>query len=186
SDARFMLAEQGIEAAEIDEAIANFDVRNLAGLAASLANAVTGLTTMMLFLLTVMIFLVMDAGGFNHRLEAIHRHKPDVADALVDFGHRVRRYLIVSTIFGLIVAVIDYPALVWLGVPLAMTFVVLSFVTNYIPNIGFVLGLVPPAFIALLSGGVSTMVWVIVIYCVANFVIQTILQPKFTGDAVGI
>lgn len=186
SDARFMLAEQGIEAAEIDEAIANFDVRNLAGLAASLANAVTGLTTMMLFLLTVMIFLVMDAGGFNHRLEAIHRHKPDVADALVDFGHRVRRYWIVSTIFGLIVAVIDYAALVWLGVPLAMTFGVLSFVTNYIPNIGFVLGLVPPAFIALLSGGVSTMVWVIVIYCVANFVIQTILQPKFTGDAVGI
>ncbi|MGO1167730.1 MAG: AI-2E family transporter, partial [Janibacter sp.] len=45
---------------------------------------------------------------------------------------------------------------------------------------------IPPAFIGLLSGGVSTMVWVIVIYSVANFVIQTILQPKFTGDAVGI
>lgn len=186
SDARFLLAEQGVEAAEIDEAIANFDVRNLTGVATSLANAVTGLTTTMLFLLTVMIFLVMDAGGFNQRLAAIHRYKPDVADALVDFGYRVRKYWIVSTIFGLIVAVIDYAALVWLGVPLAMTFALLSFVTNYIPNIGFVLGLIPPAFIGLLSGGVSTMVWVIVIYSVANFVIQTILQPKFTGDAVGI
>ena len=186
SDGREFLNSQGIEAEEIDEAIANFDLRNLTGLASSLANTVTGLTTTMLFLLTVMIFLVMDAGGFGHRLAAIHRHKPDVADALVDFGYRVRKYWIVSTVFGVIVAVIDYAALMWLGVPLAMTFGLLSFVTNYIPNIGFVLGLIPPAFIALLSGGVSTMVWVIVIYCVANFVIQTILQPKFTGDAVGI
>ncbi len=30
------------------------------------------------------------------------------------------------------------------------------------------------------------MVWVIVVYSVVNFVVQTILQPKFTGDAVGI
>lgn len=186
SDVRFLLAERGVEAAEIDAAIANFDVRNLTGIATSLANTVTGLTTTMLFLLTVMIFLVMDAGGFKHRLSAIHRTKPDVADALVDFGYRVRKYWIVSTVFGVIVAVVDYVALVWLGVPLAMTFALLSFVTNYIPNIGFVLGLIPPAFIALLSGGVSTMLWVVVVYCVANFVIQTILQPKFTGDAVGI
>ncbi len=186
SDIRLLLAERGIEADEIDRAIADFDLRNLTGIATSLANAVTGLTTTMLFLLTVMIFLVMDAGGFGLRLAAIHRQKPDVADALVDFGYRVRRYWIVSTVFGLIVAVIDYMALVWLGVPLAMTFALLSFVTNYIPNIGFVLGLVPPAFIGLLSGGLKTMLWVIVIYSVVNFVIQGILQPKFTGDAVGI
>lgn len=186
TDLRLMLAERGIEADEIDRAIANFDLRNLTGIATSLANTVTGLTTTMLFLLTVMIFLVMDAGGFGLRLEAIHRQKPDVADALVDFGYRVRRYWIVSTIFGLIVAVIDYAALEWLGVPLAMTFALLSFVTNYIPNVGFVLGLIPPAFIGLLSGGVSTMLWVIAIYSVVNFVIQGILQPKFTGDAVGI
>ena len=185
-DGRDLLLEQGIEAQEIDEAISNFDLRNLTGLATSLANTITGLTTTMLFLLTVMIFLVMDAGGFKGRLSAIHRHKPDVADALVDFGTRVRKYWIVSTVFGIIVAVIDYFALVWLGVPLAMTFGLLAFVTNYIPNIGFVLGLIPPAFIALLSGGVSTMIWVIAIYSVVNFVIQSIFQPKFTGDAVGI
>lgn len=186
AEGRVMLAERGVEAEEINQAISRFDMANLTGIARSLANTVTGLTTMMLFLLTVMIFLVMDAGGFSRRLDAIHRYKPDVADALVDFGYRVRRYWIVSTIFGIIVAVIDYAALAWLGVPLALTFGLLAFVTNYIPNIGFVLGLVPPAFIALLSSGVPTMIWVIVIYCVANFVIQTILQPKFTGDAVGI
>ncbi|WP_433954868.1 AI-2E family transporter [Janibacter indicus] len=93
-DARDVLSAKGVDAQEIDEYISNFDLRNLTGLATSLANTITGLTTTMLFLLTVMIFLVMDAGGFKGRLSAIHRHKPDVADALVDFGYRVRKYWI--------------------------------------------------------------------------------------------
>lgn len=185
-DGRRMLVERGISEQQIDDFIKNFDLKSLSGVAKTVANTLTGLTTTMLFLLTVIIFLAMDAGGFPRRLTAIHRYKPDVADALVDFGLRVRKYWIVSTIFGLIVAVIDYVALLALGVPLAATFGLLAFITNYIPNIGFVLGLVPPALIALLDGGVTTMIWVVVIYSVVNFVIQTILQPRFTGDAVGI
>jgi hypothetical protein len=38
----------------------------------------------------------------------------------------------------------------------------LAFITNYIPNIGFVLGLIPPALLALLQGGVRQAVLVIV------------------------
>ena len=62
----------------------------------------------------------------------------------------------------------------------------LSFITNYIPNIGFVLGLIPPALLALLQGGVRQAVLVIVAYSVINVMIQSLLQPKFVGDAVGL
>ena len=185
-DGRRQLLEWGINDSQINNAISQLDLQSLTGVARSLADTLTGLTTTMIFLLTVMIFLVMDAGGVAGRMDTLHRHKPDLADALVDFGLRVRKYWIVSTIFGVIVAVIDYGALLWLEVPLALTFGFLAFVTNYIPNVGFVIGLIPPAFLGLLSGGVSTMLWVIGVYAVSNFVIQTILQPKFTGDAVGI
>ena len=54
------------------------------------------------------------------------------------------------------------------------------------PNIGFLIGLVPPALLALLTGGPSLMITVIVVYCVLNFIIQSVLQPKFVGDAVGL
>jgi AI-2 transport protein TqsA len=73
-----------------------------------------------------------------------------------------------------------------IGVPLYVTWGVLAFVTNYIPNIGFILGVLPPALIALLDGGVGSMVAVVVVYTVINVVVQTIIQPRFTGDAVGI
>ncbi|OLT21107.1 hypothetical protein BJF78_08560 [Pseudonocardia sp. CNS-139] len=88
--------------------------------------------------------------------------------------------------FGLIVAVLDTVALLLLGVPLAVTWGLLAFVTNYIPNIGFVIGLVPPALLALIVGGPQQMVAVIVVYCVLNFVIQSLVQPRFVGDAVGL
>jgi predicted PurR-regulated permease PerM len=61
-----------------------------------------------------------------------------------------------------------------------------AFITNYIPNVGFVIGLVPPALLGLLEGGPQLMLLVIVVYTVLNFVIQTVIQPKFVGDAVGL
>jgi AI-2 transport protein TqsA len=63
---------------------------------------------------------------------------------------------------------------------------VISFITNYIPNIGFVLGVIPPALIGLLQGGWSLMFLVIALYSVINFVIQTLIQPKFVGDSVNL
>ena len=54
--------------------------------------------------------------------------------------------------FGLIVGVLDGAALAIIGVPLPVLWGVLSFLTNFIPNIGFIIGLVPPALPALLDG----------------------------------
>ena len=62
----------------------------------------------------------------------------------------------------------------------------LAFITNYIPNIGFIIGLVPPTIIALLEKDVVTAIIVVVVYCVLNFVIQTIIQPRVVGVTVGL
>jgi predicted PurR-regulated permease PerM len=120
------------------------------------------------------------------RLGVIRETRPHIADGLANFATRVRKYWIVTTVFGFIVAVLDVIALAIIGVPLFVTWGVLAFVTNYIPNIGFILGVIPPALIALLDGGVGSAVAVVVAYTVINVVVQTIIQPRFTGDAVGI
>ena len=48
------------------------------------------------------------------------------------------------------------------------------------------IGVVPPALLALLEGGPQLMIIVIVAYSVINFVIQSIIQPKFVSDAVNL
>ena len=97
-----------------------------------------------------------------------------------------RKYFAVATIFGGIVAVLDTIAIWSVGIPAPVLWGLLAFVTNYIPNIGFIIGLIPVALLALLTGGVSQMVLIIVVYCALNLVIQSVLQPKFVGDAVGL
>jgi predicted PurR-regulated permease PerM len=92
----------------------------------------------------------------------------------------------VSAGFGLVVAVLDGIALQIMGVPGAFVWAVLAFVTNFIPNIGFVIGVIPPALIALLDSGPATMIAVIIVYSVINFVIQSVIQPRVVGDAVGL
>jgi predicted PurR-regulated permease PerM len=54
------------------------------------------------------------------------------------------------------------------------------------PNIGFIIGVAPPALLGLLTGGPSLMLIVIAVYCALNFVVQSIIQPRFIGDAVGL
>jgi AI-2 transport protein TqsA len=89
-------------------------------------------------------------------------------------------------VFGFIVAVLDVIGLAIIGVRLFVTWGVLAFVTNYMQTLASSSGVIPPALIALLDGGVGSAVAVVVVYTVINVVVQTIIQPRFTGDAVGI
>jgi hypothetical protein len=68
-----------------------------------------------------------------------------VLNALDVFARGTGKYFGVATVFGGIVAVLDGAALVILGIPAAGLWALVGFVTNYVPNIGFIIGLVPPA-----------------------------------------
>lgn len=176
----------GYGSQQIQALASSFQLSSLAAPAQSLLGAVTGGASLLALIVAVVLFLSFDAAGMGDRIAVIKQTRPHIADGLVSFAGRVRKYWIVTTIFGAAVAVLDMVALFIIGVPLALTWGVLAFVTNYIPNIGFVLGVIPPALIALLDGGVGSMIAVIIVYTVINIVVQTIIQPRFTGDAVGI
>ncbi|MGI9614378.1 MAG: AI-2E family transporter, partial [Acidimicrobiales bacterium] len=152
----------------------------------SALSGVLGLLSTLGLLAFAMVFVVMDTERFESALDFVTRDRPGIVDGMQSFASSTRSYFVVSSIFGLIVAVFDVIALVALGIPLALVWGVLAFITNYIPNIGFVIGLIPPALLALFTGGWQLSLWVIVIYSVLNVVIQSIIQPKFVGDAVGL
>lgn len=180
------LTRFGVGPDQLREAAHSLNWGQLVGVVGSMLSGVAGIATNVVFLLTLVLFLIAEVSGVGARLRAIAMDRPDVAVALAGFASGTRKYMVVSTVFGLIVAVLDTIALLLMGVPLAVTWGLLAFITNYIPNIGFVLGLIPPALLGLLAGGPSLMVAVIVVYCVLNFVVQTLIQPRFVGDSVGL
>jgi AI-2 transport protein TqsA len=91
-----------------------------------------------------------------------------------------------TALFGAIVGALDSAALWLIGVPLPLAWGFFSFITNFIPNIGFVIGIIPPSLLGLLDGGWQEMVLVIVAYSVLNVTIQTFIQPRFVGNSVGL
>ncbi|WP_165700133.1 AI-2E family transporter [Ornithinimicrobium ciconiae] len=139
-----------------------------------------------LIVVTLLVFLAFDSAHASTLATQAREHRPHLVDALGTFARGTRSYLGVSAAFGLIVAVFDAVLLWALGVPGAFVWGVLAFVTNFVPNIGFVIGVVPPALVGLLEGGPALMLWVIVLYSVANVVIQSIIQPRYVGNAVGL
>ncbi|MFC4123313.1 AI-2E family transporter [Nocardia rhizosphaerae] len=180
------LAAAGVSDEQIQKALQSIDVNKLVGYLDELLGGVLGVFSNLFFVVALLLFMAVDGMSIRQRMSVVTRERPAIAHALTEFALGTRKYLVVSTVFGAIVAVLDGGALWLLGVPLPLLWALLSFITNYIPNIGFIIGVIPPALLALLDGGPGLMIWVIVIYSVINFVIQSIIQPKFVGDAVGL
>lgn len=186
TEALAQINKMGLSTSTLTNALSSVNLSSFAGLAQTVLNGLTSGLSLLALMLATIFFLVFDAAGIGDRLAIIRGSRPQVADALQEFAHSVRLYWVVTTVFGLIVAIIDVAALAIIGVPLALTWGVLAFVTNYIPNVGFVIGLVPPALIALLALGPTQAIVVVVVFTLINVIVQTLIQPRFTGDAVGI
>ncbi len=183
---RAWLASLGVGPDELRTALAEISFSKVANLLAVILAGLVSTFSNLLFLLFVIAFMALDAGGFASRLSYVRRSHPNVVGALDTFASGTRRYLLVSTVFGFIVAALDAGFLWIAGVPLPLLWGLLAFITNYIPNVGFIIGVIPPAVLGLLEGGPGLMIAVIVAYSVINFVIQSIIQPKFVSDAVDL
>ncbi|MCL2532937.1 MAG: AI-2E family transporter [Nocardiaceae bacterium] len=185
-DVRDQLDQWGIGSDQIQNALSGVDFGKAIDLAEAAVSGLLGVFSNLFFVLALLLFMAFDGMSMHDRLAVVTRHRPEIAYAIETFASGTRSYLIVSTVFGLIVAVIDGAALWWLGIPLPVLWALLSFITNYIPNIGFILGLAPPAALGLLEGGPRLAIIVVVVYSVINVLIQSVIQPKFVGDAVGL
>jgi AI-2 transport protein TqsA len=183
---RQTLAGFGVGPAQIQAATAGISLNSVVGLVGGILSGFSGLLSVVVLILALLLFFIADAATFDKRLASIAADRPHIVGALESFARGTRSYLFVTAVFGAIVAVLDTVALAIMGIPLAILWGILAFITNFIPNIGFIFGLVPPAILALLTGGWTLFVIVVVVYCVLNVVIQSLIQPRFIGDSVGL
>jgi AI-2 transport protein TqsA len=181
-----VLQSVGISQDKLQDFVNELSPSRLVGVASGLLGGLAGVLSDVFFLIVLLFFTVVDAGDFASKLARAPVHGRRLAQVFDRFARGSRQYLAVATVFGAIVAFCDLIALWILDIQYAWLWALLAFITNYIPNIGFVIGLVPPTIIALLDKDVVTAIIVVVVYCVLNFVIQTIIQPRVVGVTVGL
>jgi predicted PurR-regulated permease PerM len=134
----------------------------------------------------VVAYLLLEAPNGERRILWASNGSEEVLARAKAAGNRLRDYIVARTVLGLVAAVLDFAVLVILGVPSALLWAVLSFLFSFVPNIGFILALVPPTIVAFAVSGLPTAIAVVIAYCLINVLIDYILQPRYIGATVDL
>ena len=155
-----------------------FDPKQLVALAGNLLGTVLQGLSKSLFVVIIMVFELI-------RLADLQFHNFRGKKASTEFQNRVNqtvedvvKYISVTGWNGLINATANYLWLLVLGVDFALTWAVISFFFNFIPNIGIVMAIIPPAAIALLEYGWVRALLVVAGYVILNLIAENVIKPR--------
>ncbi|WP_426623447.1 AI-2E family transporter [Leifsonia sp. McL0607] len=180
------LTSIGISPQDLKIVTQGFDPTKLLDVFTGVLGGALGIIAFGVIVLTMLILMPADAAYTPTLLRQLKPTKPNLVYAMTGFAHSVRRYMVVTTLLGIVQGVINGIALWLLGVPAALLWAILSFLCSFIPNVGYFLAIVPPLVFGYLIGGWGTVIAIIVIYGLVNAVVQSVVQPKVVGNAVAL
>jgi AI-2 transport protein TqsA len=179
------LAEQfGIATGVPPTEVPVVDPGQLLSIARSLLSAVGPALTGLLMAVLIVTYLLLDAGRLRTRLlaatsgDTVARYDALATELVV--------YVKVRAVLGGAAAIADTALLLVLGVPYAVLWGVVSFLFSFVPNIGFLIALVPPTLLALLDGGLGPAIAVVVGYVAINLAFDYVLQPRLLSISLDL
>jgi predicted PurR-regulated permease PerM len=125
-----------------------------------------------------MVFVLIELADLQSRNFRSKAARTGFQDRVNQTVGDVAKYISITGWNGLINAVANYFWLLVLGVDFALTWAVISFFFNFIPNIGIVMAVIPPAVIVLLEYGGVRMLLVVIGYVVLNFIAENVIKPR--------
>ena len=148
------------------------------GLSAAFSNAT--------LILILVIFLLLEASGFPAKLRALGGDSEAALARLQRVVADVHRYMAIKTWVSLLTGLLAWGWLLFFGVDSPLLWGLLTFLLNYIPNIGSVLAAIPPVLVALVQLGPAAAAWTALGYVLINGVIGYGIEPYWTGRGLGV
>ena len=159
-------------------------------LLSGIASGLEGLKSLVFFLAFAALstLFVLKDGPIMHRFVNRHLGVPEPTANVVttNIGKSLRSYFLAVTIIAAFNAVLIGGAAVILGVPLAGTIAVVTFVGAYVPFVGAWVAGGFAVLIALSTGSTSDALIMAVVALLANGVLQQMIQPFVMGATLGI
>jgi predicted PurR-regulated permease PerM len=143
------------------------------------------LTNAFLILLTV-VFILLEAADLPKKLRLVLKNPERSLSTIEKFSQSAKRYLVIKTLISATIGVVIWLWLLILGVDYPVLWGTLSFLLNYVPNIGSIIAALPVALLALVQLGVGSALLTVLGFVVVHIVVGNIIEPKLTGKGLSL
>ena len=156
-------------------------------LAGGLLSRLAGIVSNFFLVVLTTVFILTEASGFPRKIQIALGDRGSGLLNLSGVMTQVHRYLVIKTAISLMTGVI-LGTWVWiLGVDFPVLWGLLTFLLNYIPNLGSIMAAVPPVLLALIQpgGGLTVAIMVAVGYITVNVGFRQCRRTPRHGTPVG-
>ncbi|MBD3287759.1 AI-2E family transporter [candidate division KSB1 bacterium] len=143
-------------------------------------------------LFLVLIFTIYIVLGKVHMLEKVSKAFPNeratrILDVITNINGGMQRYLITKTMISLGTGTVAALILFAFGVDFAIVWGLLTFLLNFIPNIGSVIATLPPILVtAFQFGDFLKIVWVAILLIGTQITMGNIIEPRVMGKNLNL
>lgn len=148
--------------------------------------SLASLTTNGFLILLTAVFILAEQVGFRDKLAQARKVPAESLAAIGSFIESVNRYLGLKTLTSLLTGVVVGLGLWAIGVDYAVLWALLTFLLNYVPNIGSILAAAPPILLALVQLGPVSALLATVLQVAVNVVVGNILEPRWMGRGLNL
>ncbi len=160
--------------------------KQVLGIAASLSVGIVNIIVSAVFVILMFAFMLFDAGNMRARLNrAFSSHHPTLS-RISRSTTSVATYLRLLTYINLAIGVLNTIFLYFIGIPNPALWGLVSFLTGYIPFIGYWIAMIPVMIIGYLLGGWALMLLVFVGYWLINGTLSSIVAPRIYGKGLNL
>ena len=147
-------------------------------------NAILGFLGNAFLILIFLLFMLIGAGQTEQKVhQAFPAHLAiRISKAWGNIGIQVRQYLLTKTLVSLLTGAVTFVIVWMLGIDFPLIWAFLTFLLNYIPNIGSTIAVIMPSLLSLLQfDSAATPIVAFVLLTSIQLTIGNIIEPRWMG-----
>ncbi|STY63363.1 AI-2E family transporter [Mannheimia haemolytica] len=172
-----------------EEIMSKFDPSSIMNLVSKLLMGLSGALSNIFVIFLVVIFMLLEMPVAKYKLALALSPDDDLSNEkeyINQVLEGVIGYLGVKTFVSLLTGGLVWILLETLGVEYAILWAILTFLLNYVPNIGSILAGIPIVIQALVLNGFSIGLGTLIGIVIINMIIGNVLEPKLMGKKLGL
>lgn len=169
--------------------IKNLDLNKIGGLVLSSLGPFFSFLSNLFLIFIFLVFILVGRGKTKAKIQSYFSGKKasKIIEVVNNIDSQIQKYLAIKTVVSLITGILTTFVLILFGVDFAIVFGFLTFLLNYVPNIGSIIATAFPLAIAVFQfDSLWPAFWLLVILGSMQMILGNFVEPKLMGKGLGL